>query len=298
MDNLSSKCILCGENRFRIVGRRGILRKSGPILDFSNVVCKNCGLVFLNPQPSKEDYRKIYQKFENSKFNYKDESEVTRMMDFKNNIKGDQIFNFLKEYLRNGKEILDIGCGFGHISYSLKTVYSCNVFAIEPSELLAKKVGERLGINVFNGQLDDFIPKSDKKFNVLIMHHVFEHFIDPIKKLNQFKDLLLSDGVVYIEIPDVLFFNKPVSQFFDYMHPFNYSPKTFKELVYKNGYKIIKVNKEKKYRIQAVIASRDSKYPDIGEDDYWKRGEYWDVIRFIKKRRMIDWLKKIKSFII
>ncbi len=261
-------------------------------MDFNNYICKNCGLVFLSPQPSNEEYKKIYQEYENSRHNCKDGSEVMRMMDFKNNIKGDGIYNFLKEYLQDGKTVLDIGCGFGQISHSFKIKYGCNVSAVEPSGLLAKTVGEKLGINVFNGQFDDFIVNNDKKFNVLIMHHVFEHFVDPAEKLQQFKNLLFPGGVVYIEVPNVSSFNKPVDQFFDYMHPFSYSPKTFKELVYKNGYKIIKINKEKKYRIQAVIAPADSVYPDMGEDKHWKRGGYRYTRCFVGKRRIIDWIKK------
>jgi len=283
------KCILCNKNKFKSLSRRGILEKGGPILMLNNVICKNCGLVFMSPQPSKSDYEKIYKEYENSRHNCKDKSEVLKVIEgFKDNKKGEEIYNFLKEYLQNEKKVLDIGCGFGHISNSLKNMNGCNVSAVEPSELLAKTVGEELEINVFNGQFDDFISRNNERFNILIMHHVFEHFTDPVEKLYQFKNLLLPNGVVYIEVPNVASFKKPVNHFFDYMHPFSYSPKTFKELVYKNGYKIVKVNKEKKYRLQVIIALESSPYRDIGNDKFWNRGAYPYTKLFVLKRKFVD----------
>lgn len=284
------KCLLCGNNKFALLNQRGILEKGRPMLSFNNVICKNCGLVFINPQPTSYDYEKIYQKYENSRHGCQNQYDAMQMAgDFKNNKKGEEIYNFLQEYLQNGKEVLDIGCGFGHIAYNLQNMHNCNVSAIEPSELLARMTSEKLGINVFNGQFDDYLANnSNKKFDMLIMHHVFEHFIDPIKKLNQFKNLLLPGGTIYIEIPNIASFKKPVNHFFDYMHPFSYSPKTFKELVNKNGYKIIKVNKEKKYRLQAVIAPADSGYADISDDNFWNIGNYRYIKFFIMKRRFID----------
>ncbi|MBU1179640.1 class I SAM-dependent methyltransferase [Patescibacteria group bacterium] len=283
------KCILCGKNKFATVNKKGILKKGGPVLKFNNIICKNCGLVFMCPQPKEDDYREIYKKYEKSR--YAHENEDKTRMTAQNDVgreKAKEIHNFLKEYLNSESKILDIGCGFGQISNHFKNTFKYNISAIEPSAVLSKIVREKFGVNVFCGSFDDFYEENTEKFNLLVMQHVFEHFIDPIKKLSQFKNLFLPNGVVYIEIPDVASFKKPVNQFFDYMHPFSYSPKTFKELVYKNGYKIIKVNKEKKYRLQAVIALKSSSYQDVGSDAFWVQGGYFYTKIFILKRKLID----------
>lgn len=284
-------CEICNNNNFKILYKKGIIEKGGAVINFDNQVCKNCGLVFLNPQPEAGDYKSIYQKYELSRHECKTEKDVNNLIDQTNNKnKSENIFNFIKEYLNNEKKVLDIGCGFGHISEGLKK-RGCDVSAVEPSELLSRVVSQRSGINVFNGEFDDFYTQNNNKFNVVIMQHVFEHFIDPNNKLEQFKNILLPEGVIYMEIPNIASFKKPVNNFFDYMHPFNYSPYTIKKIVEKNGYKIIKVNKDKKYRIQFIISLKTDNHKDVGDDGFWNKGSYGFIKFFILWRGLIDKIK-------
>lgn len=285
---------MCGSADLKLISKKGILEKGGEILNFNNSICKNCGLVFLNPQPGMEEYAAIYEKYEKNRHGLQSPEEILGALDFGNNEKGGSVHEFIKDYLGAGRTVLDIGCATGQISDYLKRSCGCDVQAVEPSKLFSEAVNQKLGINVFNGSFDDFYKTNQKKFNVLMMHHVFEHFTDPAEKLAQFKNLLLPDGVVYIEVPDVTSFSKPVNVFFDYLHPFNYSPKTLKELVYKNGYKIVKVNKAKRYRLQIIIAPKESVYMDMGDDAYLMRGGFGYAMRFINKKRIVD---AIRSFL-
>lgn len=285
-------CALCGGRNTKILNRRGILKKGGPIINFDNVICKNCGLVFMSPQVRKDEYAAVYKKYENSRHGYKNEEELFgRVGDSDNGRKAGEVYGLIKEYLGAEKRVLDIGSGFGQIAAGLKNRFNCDVSAVEPSELLAKKIKEASEVNIFCGDFDAFLKNDSAKFNVLIMHHVFEHFIDPIEKLKQMAGLLLPDGAIYLEIPDVSSFKKPVNHFFDYCHPYSYSPKTFKELAGRSGYKIIKVNKENTYRLQLVIALKDSGYPDVGADMAFERGAYKQTAGFVQKRKIIDWLR-------
>lgn len=263
-------------------------------MDFNNSICKKCGLVFLNPQPGAEEYAAIYEKYEKNRHGLQSPEEVLGALDFGNNEKGRSVHEFIKDYLGAERAVLDIGCATGLISDYLKRMGGCDVQAVEPSKLFSEAVNKKLGVNVFNGSFDDFCKINQRKFNILIMHHVFEHFTDPAEKLAQFKNLLLPDGVVYIEVPDVTSFGKPANVFFDYLHPFNYSPKTLKEIVYKNGYKIVKVNKVKRYRLQIIIAPKESVYADAGDDAYFTRGGYANTAWFINKKRIAD---VVRSFL-
>lgn len=289
-------CILCDAGDKKILNRRGILEKGKPDRVFDNVICKNCGLVFMDPQPEGHEYAAIYKEYEKNRHNCGEDDIGSMAEIMAGKEKTEQIYNFVKEYLESGKKVLDIGAGFGQISRAFKDKFNCGVLAIEPSERLAAYLKEKFNLPVFHGGLDEYLQSgTDEKFNLLVLNHVFEHFTDPAEKLQQFKSLLSSDGAVYMEIPNVYSFKKPVDHFFDYCHPYSYSPKTLKELAYKNGFKIIKLNKEKKYRLQFVLAPQESRYPDAGGDDFWRFGGFEDTQNFIFKRRIIDWIKNVSD---
>lgn len=294
--NENRNCVLCGSDEVKLLNKYGILEKGGPVIKFNNFICKNCGLVFLNPQPTLDNYNKIYKKYENSRHLCQDKKSIIKLMDTSpNEAKAREIYNFLNDYVDSQKKILDIGCGFGQVSNNFKNKFNLNVKAVEASDLLSEIINNKFGVSCFCGNFDKFFENNTERFDVLVMHHVFEHFTDPKEKLAQFRKILNPGGVIYMEIPNIVSFKKPVNHFFDYMHPFSYSPKIFKELVYKNHFKIIKVNKDKKYRLQLLIAPNDSDYHDIGKDEYWDFGKYQDINFFIKKRKLADFLRQAKN---
>ena len=42
-----------------------------------------------------------------------------------------------------------------------------------------------------------------KKYDLIILNHVIEHFIDPIEKLLQIKALLNQGGLLYLGLPNI-----------------------------------------------------------------------------------------------
>ena len=58
------KCNNCQSNNYKCLIRVKNNKSAEFIAPFSDVViCKDCGLVFLNPQHDEKDYLKYYQKF-------------------------------------------------------------------------------------------------------------------------------------------------------------------------------------------------------------------------------------------
>lgn len=150
------------------------------------------------------------------------------------------IFN-LKKFFYKKKDILDYGCGSGELAIALSLFFkNKNIFTAD----------------VFN--LDKkFIPKikkhyllhkaelKNKKFDIILMRHVFEHIFD----LNNFikrikKNLKNKDSNLIIEVPnmDSLWRKIMKERWPGYFYPFHYyvfSKRFLKDYLAKNDLKVI-----------------------------------------------------------
>src|SRR3989338_3100216 len=242
----------CGGTKTTVLATKGILHKGEMPRDCTTVICETCGLVFMNPRPSKEEYNRLYAQYGEERHSLDSETAVLNYIKGKEiglKKKASSIINFLKPHIPSAGTVLDIGTGIGTMSVAMRDQLHWEVEGIEPGVSLAKIISKQFGLNIFNGTLDDFLKNyPEKKFDLLILHHVFEHFTEPVKRLRELLNMLNSGGLIYMEIPNVTDFKKPVHQFFDLLHPYSYSPTTLQNIVEASGAKIIAWNKEKPYR--------------------------------------------------
>ncbi len=262
-------CANCGLNNTTIIFKKGIFEKGGPVIKFNNVICNNCGLTYRNPRETVAELNGIYKNiYLEKRHMLKDEKAVEAFistLDPKN--KGEQIYDFLKDFLNQNSEILDVGSGLGLIGGFLYQKFGYKTRGIEPSKLSAKASEKKYGMPVFRGTFDAFLESQSvlKKFDCIILHHVFEHFSEPIKKLKELQSILRERGVLYIEVPNILDFKKPITQFFDFLHLYNYSPRTLSQVLKKGGFKVIRWNREKRFRIQIVAALETNSFSKVFE---------------------------------
>lgn len=300
-------CKICGPSKTTVLFRKGIFEKGGHVIEFNNVICSNCGLVYRNPRETAAELDEIYKNtYLEKRHMMKDEEAVEKFistLDPKN--KGEQIHDFLKGFLDKDSEILDIGSGLGLIGGFLHQKYGYKTKGIEPSELSARVSEKKYGMPVFHGTIDEFLKSqtAPNKFDCIILHHVFEHFADPVQRLKKLRGILSEKGILYIEVPNILDFKKPITQFFDFLHLYNYSPYTLSQILKKGGFKIVNWNREKRFRIQIVAVPESasfSKVSDIYENNgneparvraYCRRQYFKEVIsnvvkplRFIKNK--------------
>jgi 2-polyprenyl-3-methyl-5-hydroxy-6-metoxy-1,4-benzoquinol methylase/glycosyltransferase involved in cell wall biosynthesis len=111
--------------------------------------------------------------------------------------------NILRLVGRN-KRVLELGCGFGHMSRGLRE-QGCTVVAIEihpEAAQSAAQVCERVII----GDLDylNFERElSTDRFDVVVAADVLEHLKDPLSVLQAIRQFLLPQGHVVVSIPNV-----------------------------------------------------------------------------------------------
>jgi SAM-dependent methyltransferase len=96
--------------------------------------------------------------------------------------------------LNREASILDIGCGSGSLLRSLKRLGFYNLRGADP--FIPKGIDAN-EVRLVKGQFFEL----DDKFDLVMLHHAFEHMAEPKFVLKQVKEVLRPDGVVILRMP-------------------------------------------------------------------------------------------------
>jgi 2-polyprenyl-3-methyl-5-hydroxy-6-metoxy-1,4-benzoquinol methylase len=189
--------------------------------------CQNCHLIFTDKLPitSYENWQRSQDYLKWQKYL---ENVFTRIV---------------KEFSRykSGGAVLDIGSSVGYMSQTL-TNFGFKVTGVEPSSL-AVKVAKEKGLNVKKGYFEKInFPKN--YFDGIVANHVLEHIKDPNIFLKKCHMILKKDGVILISLPNM---DSLEAQIFlgkwrflmPKEHYSQFTPKTLRKLLEKNGFKIM-----------------------------------------------------------
>tara|TARA_B110000037_G_C17106280_1_gene499958 strand:+ start:73 stop:1002 length:930 start_codon:yes stop_codon:yes gene_type:complete len=284
------KCVVCESTTYETITKNG--DGTYPI---NLVVCNKCGLAYLNPRWNKVNYSNYYKlEYDNTyRSNPLNNPSILRP---KNNTIVDRIKeNGLLQ--KKALKILDIGSGNGQNLIDLKSIYpTAEYYAIEPS-IISQNTIRKNGIHL----LSDDVDKSWEKdyldsFDLIIMRHVLEHFLDPssiLKKVN----LVLNDfGMVYIAVPDNLLKNRNegwlriahtyyfnTNSLYNLLVKEHFEPLLLKNGDYHNKYEIFTFSKK----------SRVDKSLKISQSHYYEQKNIFKAVIKNDKRTLIKLKKKI-----
>ena len=245
------KCEICGRNDFM-----GLFTQWDKNLSikkyFKMQKCKNCGIIFLNPQPSFNDLREHYSKNKYYSLGRINKGVKSQIRMFFYHLYYSKNKNFLlmallsplKFYFRGAKviqngKILDIGAGSGQFLYEMKKL-GMNVYGIEPGEF-----DKRESLNIFHGDLNK-AGYSSNFFDVVSMNHVLEHINNPKETLREVYRILKKGGNFILAVPNTNsfashLFGKEWYQWDVPRHLFNYSDNLLLKILKKEGFKDIKL---------------------------------------------------------
>jgi len=200
--------------------------------------CDRCDMVFLNPAMTEEAYWDFYSNDEQKNFaqNITKGNYNAKISD--NDMRREKM---IAAYIGAPGRILDVGTGRSKFVGLVN-----NAVGIDISEERIRDAKE-MGLPV---ELCD-IYGWDERAATITMFHVLEHILDPVRFLKRAHEILLPNGSLIIEVPnlnDALVGLKAYEKFYyQNAHCSYFTPKTLRQLVGSSGFVVERELKIQRY---------------------------------------------------
>jgi len=153
--------------------------------------CSGCDLMY---KESRDSYDKILTHYREDYFGryYFDQAEAIR----------NRLFNHILDLIEENRGIgrlLDVGTGCGFFLVAAKK-RGWEAKGIEPSKQSVEMAKRKYGLDVFDGTLQEY--DGNGQFDVITFINVLEHSAEPWKEIDRARNLLRSQGLVYIRFPN------------------------------------------------------------------------------------------------
>jgi len=240
-----SFCIACDCNNYQLIfekireGKREVFR------------CRECGFVWLGPEDEADlfDTNSYYNTDAYASKCFEpgwgfDERKEHRKKSLASCI--NELAGIIRE--KGIISCLEVGASVGSVIEGLKEyVPTINISAIELNKVEANHLANIiLNENVY--YTFEEACSANKKYDLIYGIHVFEHFQNPLKKLELIHDLLNPGGYFYLEMPnhdDFYLHNLGGNKLENYKqfmyhkaHPFYYNRESFTRLIAKTNFLI------------------------------------------------------------
>lgn len=236
-------CDLCGrdEHRFLFNAKDRLHGFDG---SFSYVICRNCGLVYMNPQVLPDEMNKFYPS-DYGPYKAKVGREQLDRRAVWRKLRKRPFVELICSRLSKQSRLLDVGCGNGDFLNAIKTLTGCQVHGIDVSEIAAKAVRQSYGMDVFVGPITE-APFQNNFFDVVTAWSYLEHVSNPSEVLLKISSILKHGGLCIISTPN---FNSLNAKLFKEKwyhldcprHLYIYTPETIKNLLAKAGLSVKRI---------------------------------------------------------
>ncbi len=247
-------------------------------------ICRDCGLIRLNPHWDKRTYNAFYKvDYDFSRVSINSESKDSefrkeRIIEFFMSLKKAKIKEF------SPKTILDIGAGDGIDLECLRSFLlkkDSDFYTIEPSEACIKELKER-GFKVIAKDGESNWNKKYKNFfDFISIRNVLEHMLDPLSVLKKISNSLKEDGLVFMSVPNMSNPDLSLTTFFEIPHTHYFSKNSIKNAMIKSGLEPILILDKNKVFPKTIYILARKKRKGFKKNHNFSKKEYFEKRKFI-----------------
>lgn len=247
-------------------------------LSVPQIICSKCGLIrsglVLDYKSNRtfyeKYYRKIYLASENKPLDALWADEYSR---------GEKVLRLIHTHiiLDSNSRIAEVGCGAGGCLEPFREE-GMQVSGYDFDEEYLD-YGRNRGLDLYYGNIHELV--DDNSVDLLLMNHVFEHFLDPIQEMKKLLPKVKTGKFLYIEVPGIFNIHNV------YHHPICY----FQNAHVYNFYKDYLVSLFESFKLRIVYG--DEKCCFIIQ----KTNTIPSDINFIYNTRLSDYPDKIYKYL-
>jgi SAM-dependent methyltransferase len=192
----AARCPLCGRAAWTLHHSQVRDLEYGAPGTWAWQQCSGCALVRIDPLPSAEilaqAYPPSYHAYQSPK------SAITRWLAAHATR---VLARRIAALVAPGGSILDLGCAHGALLGEIGRHGDFRLYGVEFDRGMAALARQR-GITVFDGSIEEAeLPANS--FDLVLMHHVLEHVVDPVGTLELVQRVLRPGGWLAGELPNI-----------------------------------------------------------------------------------------------
>ncbi len=235
-------CAICKGTSFFTLARR-----SKNNLKATTVMCRKCGLIFINPRMSAKDYDDYY------KYHYRKDRDAIKGSSNEEDLElnwrhalefGKGIVKTMGQFLKDGLTI-DVGSSTGGVLAGLKELRpNLEILGIEPS-LSESEYANTHGVKTITKIFEDYVKENQEANgsaqNVLCVQSL-NHLLDPAGFLEWSHKVLKEGGHIFLAVKN---FKHQVRRAggveggIQIDHVYMFTPETLKLLVESRGFEVV-----------------------------------------------------------
>ncbi len=252
------------------------------------VICKKCSLVYLNPRMTTQEYKEHYNKnYQLKRHNLVESDQAVERLKSRDSYghHKERYFGFIKDFIPNNSRVLEVGSGWGTLLKVIKDNTTSSVVGIEISDLASRVAREYYGLQIYNCTFEEYLPKSESNFNLIILNHVLEHFPDPLSVLRSVSSILDNGGKLFIAVPNIFTPDEPLDRYFRIEHCYYFSPLTLENMLDKAGFCMIKLDFNPS-EMRIIAAKKESALEQIDTSNFQVLYSSKNIIKAVNKQRI------------
>lgn len=157
--------------------------------------CRSCNLMFVNPRPSEDSIRKLFE----DEYICDEQRVQSDFTSFRSSSLRREA-EIVKRLFPHGGTLLDVGTASGAFLGEFAGAPEWRVEGLEPSKFAASAASRKYSVPVYTGFLDTVTLAKDR-YDVVTTLDAFYFHSNPNRDLEIIRGLLKKDGALVVEIP-------------------------------------------------------------------------------------------------